>query len=365
MTPITGTLGRVPGLDLARAGAMFGMTVVNFELALGATGTGPPWLGAITAALQGRAAATFVVLAGIGVSLAAARARRSAQPGERAAARRRIARRGLALFALGAAFQTVWPADILHFYGAYFLLGAALVFAPGRVIWGAMALVIVLAAAYLASGAWPERWDLATLTYRGFWTVSGFTRNLVLDGWHPVLPWSALFLYGLWLGRATLADPGWLRRAGLIGAGVFLALEVLGRQAAPQGVDTPGAAAFLATSCFPPTPAYVVAASGLATAVIAVSAEFAARGPQGVVRALEATGRIALTFYLAHVLVGLGALAALGRMEGQTLPFALGAAVVFGAASVLFAVAWTKHFQRGPLEALLRRVDGSTARRTD
>lgn len=352
---------RVPGLDVARAIAMTCMVVVNYEIALGASGTGPAWLGALTAALQGRAAAVFVVLAGVGVSLGAARAWRDGDTDARRAFRRGVLRRGLALFVLGLAFLAVWPADILHFYGAYFAFGAALVFAQSRLLWAVIVATVFAGSTFLASGAWPERWDFATLSYRDFWTPIGFVRNLVLDGWHPVLPWFALFVYGLWLGRAPLAETAWRRRAGMTGLALAIALWLLGRALAPLGVETEGFAALLAPSCFPPTPTYIGLGAALATAVIAASAELAARGPRRLVNALEAMGRLALTYYIGHVVVGLGVLTAIGRGERQSLPFAVLAALVFAVLAAWFSLLWTKRFARGPLEWLLRRITGGDA----
>ena len=59
---------RLEGLDLARFLAFVGMVIVNFKIAMGAE-TGDGVLNLLTIALEGRAAATFVVLAGIGLGL--------------------------------------------------------------------------------------------------------------------------------------------------------------------------------------------------------------------------------------------------------------------------------------------------------
>ncbi|GAF19069.1 membrane protein [Bacillus sp. JCM 19046] len=59
---------RMEGLDLARALAMFGMILVNFMIVTGAKGNGHPLLVGFTNLFEGRAAATFVTLAGIGIA---------------------------------------------------------------------------------------------------------------------------------------------------------------------------------------------------------------------------------------------------------------------------------------------------------
>jgi len=68
---------RIVGYDLARAIAIFGMVVVNFKIVMGAGQNGPAWLVSSVGLLNGRAAATFVVLAGVGLWL---RLRRATRP---------------------------------------------------------------------------------------------------------------------------------------------------------------------------------------------------------------------------------------------------------------------------------------------
>jgi uncharacterized membrane protein YeiB len=66
-TPETGT--RLVGYDLARCIAFFGMVVVNYQILMGGFSGGPEWLYQVFKACSGRAAATFVILAGVGLTL--------------------------------------------------------------------------------------------------------------------------------------------------------------------------------------------------------------------------------------------------------------------------------------------------------
>ena len=45
-------------------------------------------------------------------------------------------------------------------------------------------------------------WNWATLSYRDFWTIEGFLRHSLFNGWHPVFPWAAFLLWGMWLGAS-------------------------------------------------------------------------------------------------------------------------------------------------------------------
>ena len=71
-------------------------------------------------------------------------------------------------------------------------------------------------------------------------------------------------------------------------------------------------------------------------------------------RPLIATGQLALTLYVAHVVIGMGVLEVLGLMGAGTLGQSLAASLVFYAAAIAFAVLWRRRFERGPLEALFR-----------
>ncbi|RKZ44597.1 MAG: hypothetical protein DRQ58_11305, partial [Gammaproteobacteria bacterium] len=71
---------------------------------------------------------------------------------------------------------------------------------------------------------------------------------------------------------------------------------------------------------------------------------------------LVAAGQLALTLYVAHVVVGMGLLQIFGRLENQTLLFAVLTSGLFCIAGVTFANFWQKRYKRGPLEAILRAV---------
>ena len=57
---------RIIGDDVARALAVIGMIIVNFKIAFGDRGSN--WVSSFAAMYEGKAAATFVVLAGIGLA---------------------------------------------------------------------------------------------------------------------------------------------------------------------------------------------------------------------------------------------------------------------------------------------------------
>lgn len=344
------------------------MLWVNFGIALGAEGpvTYDPytWMGL----LQGRAAATFVVLAGIGLSLGARGALASQDSIQRRAVRRAILKRSLVLFAVGTVSLPVWPADILHYYGVYLSLATLVLFAPSAWITTLGLASMLLYPLSLLVLDYEAGWNWETLEYAGLWTPEGFARNLLHNGFHPVWPWWTFIAVGLLIGRLDLTSLCLQRRLLTFGAATWIAAESLRRLI--HGLWVPkldGEAAELAhlafdTAPMPPMPLYLVAGSGLACTVVGgcLLAE-RTRLLAPAIRALAPAGALALTLYVAHVFMGLGTLEALGWISSPGTPAlaqerALASTAIFGLASLAFASLWLRRFQRGPLEALLRRL---------
>lgn len=357
--------GRVLGLDVARALALLGMVLVHFTLVGAEQHDEPAWLAGILAQLDGRAAATFVVLAGIGLAWLTREARSSRDPAAVARARTRLVRRGLFLLALGFVNLALWPGDILRVYGVSMLLASRLVLASTRTLLFLAGVIVLLFTLLVLVGDFERNWDWDTLEYRGLWTPSGSARNLLFDGFRSVLPWSAFVLYGMALGRLDLADRRTGRRVFLAGAAVALSAELASRRivaallAHPRsGLDEETVVALFGTLSIPALPVFLLAAGGAATAVIALCVRVSAAVPARALGPLAATGRLALTWYLAHIVLGLGALVAFGRAGRTSLGAATGYGLAFFALAVLGSWLWTRRVGQGPLEGLMRRVAG-------
>jgi hypothetical protein len=85
---------RVLGFDIARALAILGMVVVHFSLVMATDRSGPAWLNEVLGFLDGRAAAAFVVLAGVGLTLLSQQAVHGGDSHAIARVRRVLSRRG-------------------------------------------------------------------------------------------------------------------------------------------------------------------------------------------------------------------------------------------------------------------------------
>ena len=347
---------RIAGFDLARAIAMLVMVLVNFKVAMlsGAV----PDSGFGLDLLDGRAAAVFVTLAGIGLSLLSTKALLQGSIELQQQARRQVRRRAAFLFLVGLGFVTVWPADILHYYGVMLALASLLLFWRGSLLLG-LALMVVLAFPFaLWLGVdYNAGWHWPSLTYPEFWSWAGFWRNLWLNGFHPILPWFSFLLLGLWLGRLNWQHSAVQWRLLLAGAGLCLLAETLARFC----TDPLWSVWLGQMSPMPPLPLYMCSAMGstLIWLVLAVKvASVYASHP--LVQQLEHLGRLALTLYLTHILLGLGILDALGLLQQASLPLAVGSACAYLILFGLFSVWHRRHFQSGPLEWCLRKVAGAT-----
>lgn len=352
---------RLLGLDVARFLAFVGMVVVNFRLVVAPAATEPAWMVTLASSFEGRAAALFVVLAGVGLGLAAARA----ETGFRSV----VLLRAAFLLVLGLVNAVIFPPDILHYYVFYFVLGAVCLRRGPRTLLALAAGVVALFPCALVLFDYDRGWDWQTLDYEGFWTARGFVRNLLFNGWHPVVPWAAFLLVGMALSRLRLER----RRAqlALLGAGAGAAViaeavaAALGRT--PLAADPEIRDAFLTTSMIPPTPLYMIAGTGVAAACIgACLLATPLLRAAGVLDLLATAGRQTLTLYIAHIVLGMGALEALGYLESGRAAVAGAAAGAFCVASIAWAWTWSRWSAHGPLEWLLRRMTGPrTARRPD
>ena len=365
----TGTIRRLPGPDVVRAFALIGVVVMNYHGYLLSRGdelsTGPaaeffdPWTGPLST----RFATTFVLTAGVGISLLTRgvvdRHRSGVEGAERSVTemRWRLARRGVFLYVVGLLLEVIWSGTIILYYGAMFVL-AALLFTL-RTTW--VAAVGVLA----AIGGWMiQVWSFRRVEAGGdtTWLFNPGTRSirryvfeLTVNGTHPLLPWLAFLCAGIIVGR-VLDRPRW--RLWTIGAGVvmFGAATV-----ASSLADTPFTEKLLSTHPFDRGLVYV--ASTLGTALIAFSViswiadSLAARGI-GLFEPFRLAGQMALTLYIAHILVFNLVVDWLKWVRPTGLDTALTFALGFWIGAIVIGALWVRRFGRGPVERVYRAFGG-------
>jgi len=347
---------RLEGLDIARFLAFVGMVIVNFKTVIGIdTAVSNPVLLGFSAAFEGRAAATFVVLAGMGLGLAATRETvKNIVPV--------TLKRAVFLLVVGLINAIIFEADILHYYAFYFLFGVFFLRANTQILFFTIFTLIFGFVGAVMVFDYDQGWHWESLTYIDFWNPEGMIRNLFFNGWHPVLPWFAFFLFGILLSRIKLHTRQ-VQISMLIGGLIAaLAIETLSYFVTHLiGPHDPEEIRLLfVTKPVPPMPFYMVAGMSVATSItgLCLLLENWMR-KTGILKVLTPAGRQTLTLYIAHILVGMGALDAFGMIENpQNITTIMMAASIFTLAAVLYAYLWRKRFKRGPVETLMRTFAG-------
>jgi len=357
---------RLEGVDFARAIAFLGMMMVNFHIYIHNADTDPAWATQFASLFSGRAAATFVFIAGIGTALLTARWRRTRDVADRKLARLSLLKRGLFLFVVGVSFRAQWPYDILHFYGVYLALAALVFTLNARWLIGlAVATTLGFVALYLAL---PPLLGIDYWENPSFHAPGAAIRDVFFTGHHPVFPWFAYFLTGMAVGRIDLhkSSNHWKL---LIGGVVLIALAKALKFAAldlnllkivpveEYGYALPYIADLFGSSAYPPTPIYVMFGLGVGFIVLSVSLMIcASETRRKFVKPVIYAGQMALTLYLGHVFIGVTGIEWFLPREKESVFWLYGIVVAFFIASVIFATIWRRYHTRGPVEWAMRRL---------
>lgn len=368
---------RIEGVDLARGLALLGMMAVHVfpTFAHG----GQPTVATVVAG--GRSAATFVLVAGVGLALASG-GRRVVRGTDRRAFSAGLAVRAVLVAAIGLLLGPLDSVDvILPVYGVMFLLALPVLGLRPRVL-------VLLAGALVATGpvllvvAARAGWDfdIQDLTPQLLVTRPvDLLAQLFVTGAYPIVGYLAYLLVGIAIGRLDLRSRrvAWsLLLGGVTLAAVarLVALLLLG----PLG----GLDRLIAQSGWHRSPArvgglllwspsqepswwYLALASphantqldllhtlGSAMAVLGAALLLCRSAAlRRWLRPVAAAGAMTLTLYTAHVVV----------LAAVDLPSAV-LYVLLVAAALLFAVGWGRRHRRGPLEGLVASAAGRARR---
>lgn len=354
--------------DVTRSLALLGVIIMNYHGYMILRGAPrrdgtlselfDPWTGVFST----RFAATFVLVAGAGVTLMT----RSAlgDPERVRALRWRLASRGLVLYVFGLGFDLIWRGSILSYYGAMFAVGALLFTLRTR--W----LVLIGTSAALA--AWGLAWwilerrlgghDVSWLTDPGPDSVRGLVFDVAVNGTHPLLPWLAFFCAGMVTAR-FLAHRWMTAITAMLGV-AFATVAALGRTiahdgawAAVDGTVPPRIAVLFSTDPFDRGLLYTLSALGTAMVGFAVVTEIVRRvGRPAVIDVLARAGQVSLTVYVLHALV----FNLLVDVWGWVTPDGVGTALVFAVlvwgVGTVWAAWWQLRWVRGPFEQVYRSI---------
>ncbi len=344
---------RLIGLDIARYLAFVGMVLVNFDIVMShGVQSNEGFFNEFIGQLQGRASATFVVLAGIGLGLSSFK--------KESQTVNTIVKRSIFLLILGLLNMTIFEGDILHYYAFYFLFGVFLLPFGNRALILVISILNLVFFSMMLFIDYESGWNFEELTYTGFWTIDGFTRNLFFNGFHPVFPWLGFFLLGMLMSRVLLKKRQ--VQITMISWGLIAIIfsEIMSFIISSYVIPADSELQFLfMTDSMPPMPLYFLAASGSAIFIIGLCLLVSEKFKESKIYSLIApAGTQTLTLYVLHIIVGLGFIDAIGFTGTHTSSQAFVAAIIFCILGTIFAFTWSKWFRRGIFESLMRKLTG-------
>ena len=345
---------RIIDLDVTRAVALIGVALMNYQgymLLTARSSPGDslidhvfhPWKGPLAT----RFAATFVVVSGMSVTLMTNRARRK---GPAAVTHQRwvLVRRGVLLYGVGALLDWVWEGTILFYYGALFVVAAAIFHLRSR--WLAVIGVAAAAIGHLVAW-WAMEHDASWLTQPGERSPRGLLFDTMINGTHPLFPWLTFFVIGIILARVM----PWSNtmRLKLIGVGAAaVAVSYLLRAIWPHSP-------LLANDPFSRTANFTLGAAGAAVVAVTVIgwiAHVTARA--AITRGLAAAGRMTLTVYIGHALVYNLLVNVWHWVEPGGLAKAATMALAYWTVAISLSAWWQQRYGIGPAERLYRNFGG-------
>ena len=362
---------RIPSLDVTRAIALVGVVMMNYHAYLNKDKAFYPprpsfaerIFNPLSGILTTRFAATFVLVAGMSIALLVQSAMQSGNAELIRSAQMKLARRGLFLYALGAAVQWIWPGTILFYYGAFLLISAVMC------TWSNRSLVAVAVASTAVS--------TGLSAWRGYQLFEGnFTqwlspapnspRNLLIrtffDYTHPVFPWITFICAGIILGR-NLERLAQLRTRIMLWSGIALFITFVIRTfVMPSSLTSQSNYVMqrvLSTNNVDHSVLHVT--STLSVALLAfccVSLITDFQGSNRVVEFIARTGQMTLSIYLAHVLVFNFVVHWMHWVRPTGLDTALVLSLAFYVIAVSVSSMWQRRFGIGPFERVYRAFGG-------
>ena len=362
---------RISSLDVTRALALVGVVVMNYHAYLNKSAAFYPErpsfaeriFNPLSGILTTRFAATFVLVAGMGIALLVQPAIRSENATLIRATQMKLARRGLFLYAVGAAVQWIWPGTILFYYGAFFLIAAVIC------TWSNRSLLAVSAVSIAVS--------TGLTAWRGYRSFEGdFTqwlsptpnspRNLLIrtffDYTHPVFPWITFICAGIILGR-NLQRLAQLRKQIMVWSGVTLLVTYFIRTfAMPDSIATRTDYVLqrvLSTNNHDHALLHVTATLAVALLAFCIVSLITDSQPMSrTVTFLARTGQMTLSIYLAHVLVFNLVVHWLNWVRPTGLDTALVLSLSFYVVAVPVSSLCFRRFGIGPCERVYRAFGG-------
>jgi uncharacterized membrane protein YeiB len=343
---------RITGYDLARGFAVLGMVILNFKGIFSCPDSFPVELCRTLDFMNRRAAAVLVMTAGAGLTLLSGYTLQNGRVRITAGTRMVLARRACFLLVAGTLLSMTWSGDILHFYGAYILIGICFLTGSSK--------TLAAGGALFWAGSFIRFSDCFDwIIQAGEAPVfSGRLVDLCFTGYYPIFPWAAFLITGMWLGRQAVEHPDFRKKAMISGSILVLSAEVVARAgpalaegnpfltplALVTGVDLPAS-----------TPLGVVSGIGTGLWVVMLSLAAARNPGRKWIIPMCLAGRTSLSLYVFQIVLVINGLLFLGVSDQQNVLVVVAGSLAFFWVYTRLAAEWLRHHDKGPLETLMRR----------
>jgi len=262
-----------------------------------------------------------------------------------------ILKRGFVLILIGLLFINFWNADILHYIGIFIIISLFFTKTNKLIRFTLAILIIASTPLILQYINYYSTWDQIPYTIKNLWTLKGFFLNLFFTGFYPLFPWISFVLLGTVFGEYFLNSTNnqekdkFFINSFLFGTTLLiiaLILQVYFKQE---------------FNIFPTTISYLILATGTCTILLAFSKEYfeTERGTHKYLEPIIFLGKIALSIYVIHILVGIGYFYLTDSLNSLNLYLAISYSVAFLVITSAILYIWTKKFHQGPLEYLIKR----------
>lgn len=355
---------RIREYDLTRGIAILIMLVINFKAMFSVASTVPVWLVDAIDFMDRRAAALLVMVAGSGLTLITRNKKGPENRLGRTKVRSILLKRSVFLFICGYWLSLLWPADILHYYAVFILIGILFSEAAGRTL-------ITFAVLFWLIGFIQGSDLIDTLQQMAVdHSFPGQILDILFTGFYPVFPWMSFFLAGMWLARKDIRCPVFRSRLLTTGLVLLLISELIGGLPAAfwtgffrNPADSLQAYLELyhtidmltVIDLKIPSPLSVVSGMGSGLCLITLGLWLSDHLPEKRSRVLVTAGKASLTIYIGHILILQAAKAGFSIGENLSILVVSGFSLLFFLLSAGLLEIWLKNHANGPLESIMRK----------
>lgn len=352
-------VNRIEGFDFSRAFAIFGMMLVNYKIVFTYGIEKHLLLNDFISIFEGRAAAVFLILAGIGISLMTKKGFSTGEKEIRIKERSILIKRAIFLFILGMCLYIIfeWDADILHYYGVYMVLICLFLYMRPKNVIISISAILIISTLLQMTMNYMKGWNESFTYYIDFYTMEGFIRNLLFNGYHPVFPWFSFILIGLLIGRVDFNNNRIVKDMVIISISLAVIIEIISYMIIRMGQYSEEIIYVFDTKPMNPTIFYILAASGWALGFIGICILLSKQlSKLKIYKAIVATGQMALTHYIIHSVVVLGLFFIIDEIKYRDEVFVIFISTIVFVFMNMFSCFWLKRFKRGPFELLMRKI---------